>query len=194
MISFINGTLIQKTPTYVVVESGGFGLQIYIPLSSYNRIGEVGDSVHILSYLHVREDNLQLFGFATEEERELFKLLISVSGIGPRSAQGILSGCAAQDFKRAIINQDMQTLTSAPGVGKKTAERLVLELKDKVGESVKEAGYTAPAVSTHAQEAISALVTLGYKQSKAEEMVQFELKKDDSLSVEDILRFALRRS
>jgi len=194
VISFVKGTLIQKTPTYVIVENGGFGLQIYIPLSSYNRIGDEGEGVHILTYLHVREDNLQLFGFATEEERELFKMLISVSGIGPRSAQGILSGCAVKDFRQAIIHQDMQTLTSAPGVGKKTAERLVLELKDKIGESGKETGPAAPVMNTHAREAISALVTLGYKQSKAEEMVKFELQKDASLGVEDILRLALRRS
>ena len=193
MISFVKGTLVQKTPTFVVVESGGFGLQIFIPLSSYNRFGEVGDTIHVLSYLHVREDNLQLFGFATEEERELFKLLISVSGIGPRSAQGILSGCAVQEFKRAIVNQDMQTLTSAPGVGKKTAERLVLELKEKIGETGKETGTAVPVTGTNGEEAVTALITLGYKRTKAEEMVKFELHKDASLSVEDILRFALRR-
>src|SRR4030042_2453727 len=118
MISYIHGILVQKTPTFVVVEAGGVGYRLSIPLSSFQQVGETGDEVKVLSYLHAREDSVKLFGFASEEERDLFLHLITVSGVGPRVAQGILSGIRVQDCIRAIQDQDIATLTRAPGIGK----------------------------------------------------------------------------
>ena len=126
MIAHIRGLLTDKNPTHIVVDAGGVGFSIRIPLSSYRAFGDVGEEINVLCYLHAREDSLQLFGFATEQERELFQLLISVSGIGPRLAQGILSGMSVEDFKHALVNKDLIALTSAPGVGKKTFRQLEL--------------------------------------------------------------------
>ena len=192
MISYIRGKLVEKTPTYVIVETGGIGFKLEIPLSSFKALEDVGKAVKIRTYLHAREDILQLFGFATEEERELFQLLISVSGIGPRLAQGILSGISVSDFKVAIRNQDISKLTSAPGVGKKTAERLILELKEKIGEAKPDKSRIQFTMTPAGEEAILALISLGYKRSQAVEAVQKLLQKEPSLLVEDIIRRALQ--
>ena len=195
MIDHIRGLLTEKNPTHIVVDAGGVGFSVRIPLSSYRAFGEVGEEIKVLCYLHAREDSLQLFGFATEQERELFQLLISVSGIGPRLAQGILSGMSVADFKSALLNHDLIALTSAPGVGKKTAERLILELKEKVGE-VKIDRETAQVIgdSSVGEEAVMALVSLGYNRSKAQQLVQRVFHETDVKSVEDIIRQALKRS
>lgn len=194
MISYVSGKLIEKTPAYVVVETGGIGFQMWIPLSSYEALGDIGSAVRVLTHLHVREDVLQLFGFSSREEKDLFQVLITVSGVGPRLAQGILSGISVDEFKRAVRDQDIDTLTSAPGVGKKTAERLVLELREKIGEEKIE-GRILPTVgaATTADEAVSALVSLGYKRPKAQEKVQTVLRESPSFSVEEVIREVLRR-
>jgi Holliday junction DNA helicase RuvA len=193
MIEQIKGKLISKKPTHIVVENHGIGFKIAIPLSSYKLFGEPGEDINVLTHVHVREDILQLFGFATEEERSLFQLLISVSGIGPRVAQGILSGISTSDFKRAIARQDLVALTSAPGVGKKTAERLVLELREKIGDvdSMDEVGIGSVAESI-GEETILALVSLGYKRPQAQKAVQKILKGNEDLTLEKALRLTLR--
>jgi Holliday junction DNA helicase RuvA len=194
MISYVSGKLVEKTPAYVVVETGGVGFQMWIPLSSYEALGDIGSNVRVLTHLHVREDVLQLFGFSSQEERDLFQVLITVSGIGPRSAQGILSGISVDDFKRAVRDQDIGTLTSAPGVGRKTAERLVLELREKIGEEkLEDRMLLTKGAATTADEAVLALVSLGYKRSKAQEKVQMILRESPSLSVEEVIREVLRR-
>ena len=194
MIAYVRGKLTEKAPTHAVVETNGVGFKLFIPLSSYKALGDVGEDVRILAHLHAREDALQLYGFATEEERGLFLLLISVTGIGPRLAQGILSGISVDDFKRAVQNQDLEALMSAPGVGRKTAERLVLELREKV-EGVKSGPMGIfPVPTTQAgEEAVRALVSLGYKRSKAQAVVQGVLKEAPDLPVEEVIRRALRR-
>jgi holliday junction DNA helicase RuvA len=195
MISFISGTLRHKTPTLAVVETGGVGFRILIPVSSYAAIGEPGQTVRILTHLHVREDALQLYGFATEPERRLFLLLISVSGIGCKVAQGILSGITVADFERAVAGQDVAALTRIPGVGKKTAERLVLELKDKVGEEAlrESAGPPVSGAETKVEdEAVLALMSLGYKRSQAQDAVRKALGQDRSMPLEEAIRRALR--
>ena len=194
MISHVLGKLVEKTPAYVVVETGGVGFKIWIPLSSFQALGEIGDQVRVLTYLHAREDVLRLFGFATPEEKDLFQLLITVSGVGPRLAQGILSGISVEEFKRAVMDQDIGLLTSAPGVGKKMAERLVLELREKIGES-KSGGMAVSILSRTpaGEEAVQALVSLGYQRSRAEEVVRKVLQKETSLSVEEVIRRVLRR-
>jgi len=191
MISYIQGTLTQKTPTYVVVETHGVGFTLRIPLSSYKALGEVGENVRVLSYLHAREDALQLFGFATEEERELFQLLISVTGVGPRLAQGVLSGLAVEEFKQAVRRQDITALTSAPGVGKKTAERLILELREKIGEGERMGAFPA-GISPVGEEAVLALISLGYKHSQAQKAIQRVLQENASCTLEEVVRRALK--
>jgi Holliday junction DNA helicase RuvA len=194
MISYVRGKLVKKTPTYVVVETNGVGFKLRIPLSSFKTLGELGEEIRVLAHLHAREDALQLFGFASEEERDLFQLLISVAGIGPRSAQGILSGISVEEFKRAVMDQDVAALISAPGVGKKTAERLVLELKEKIGEKKKGEAAVPPFRTTPtAEEAIQAMISLGYKRSRAQEVIQRVIKEDISLPVEEVVRRALRQ-
>jgi Holliday junction DNA helicase RuvA len=194
MITQIKGKLIKKTPTYLVVETGGVGFKVWIPLSSFKKIGESGEDVKVLTHLHVREDILQLFGFATKEERHLFQLLISVSGVGPKLAQGILSGISVEAFEQAIRNEDLLNMTKIPGVGRKTAERLVLELREKIGE-VKEGKMGVPSVisSPVSEEAILALISLGYKRSRSEEAVQKVIQEDKTLSVEEVLRRVLMK-
>lgn len=194
MISFIRGKLIEKAPTHAVIETHGVGFKLWIPLSSYKALGEVGQEVRVLSYLHAREDALQLFGFATEAERSLFLLLISVSGVGPKLAQGILSGISVEAFERAVHHQDVEALTAAPGVGKKTAERLALELRDKISEPGSKDGEAQPAGTQPViEQAVLALMSLGYKRPRAKEMVQKILKGNPAVSVEEVIRQALQQ-
>lgn len=193
MIDQIKGKLIKKKPTYIVVETHGIGFKISIPLSSYKSIGNPEEEIHILTYLHVREDNLQLYGFATEDERQLFQLLISVSGIGPRVAQGILSGISTSDFRQAIMRQDLTALTMAPGVGKKTAERLILELREKIGdETLKVKEVPSSLSAAMGEEAILALVSLGYRRQQAQRAVQRVFQDHRDLTIEEVLRLALQ--
>ncbi|MCJ7813690.1 Holliday junction branch migration protein RuvA, partial [bacterium] len=192
MIDFIRGKLVKKNPTHVVIETNGIGFKLLVSLSSFEALGEVGNEISVLTYLHVREDMIQLFGFAREEERELFQLLISVTGIGPRSAQSILSGLSVEEFKQAVRNQDLTVLVSAPGVGKKTAERLILELKEKIGDS-KQIYTTMPQymINPVGEEAVLALISLGYKRVPVQEKIQRILQKESSLTVEELIRRAL---
>ncbi len=193
MIDFIRGKLVKKNPTYIVVETNGIGFKLSVSLFSFEALSEVGKEISVLTYLHVREDTIQLFGFAREEERELFQLLISVTGIGPRSAQNILSRISVEEFKKAVRNQDITVLISAPGVGKKTAERLILELKEKIGDS-KQIYTTIPqyTINPVGEEAVLALISLGYKRAPVQEKIQRILQKESSFTVEELIRRALR--
>src|SRR5690242_16724436 len=148
MIAHLRGTILEKHPNQVIVETTGVGYDIQIPVSTYTTLGDAGSSVTLRIHTHVREDALQLFGFATAEEKLVFKRLISVSGIGPKLAVTVLSGLPTSDLINAIRSGDVQKLVRIPGVGKKTAERMVLELKDKlvtVGAGAKDIAPVAPA-------------------------------------------------
>jgi holliday junction DNA helicase RuvA len=193
MIAFLSGKLAAKSPTWAVVETAGVGFLVFIPVSSFNALGPPGSDVRLLTHLHVREDALQLYGFATEAERRLFLLLISVTGVGPKLAQGILSGISVDEFEAAVRGQDAASLVKVPGVGRKTADRLVLELRDKIGEA-REAGPDMPAGMTPSveDEAVMALVSLGYKRSQAQEAVRKVLKTDPSAPLEETLKRSLR--
>ena len=195
MISYLSGTLSEKGPTHLIVDVGGVGFCVQVPLSTYERAGQVGQPIKILTYLNVREDALQLFGFLSEGERDLFGLLISVNGVGPQVAQKILSGVSVNDFKRFVAAGDGRRLTTIPGIGKKTAERLVVELRDRIGEvqGVEEErpGERRPAGRT--QEAILALVALGATQASAEKAVAAVVDEDGDLPVEQIIKRALRK-
>jgi Holliday junction DNA helicase RuvA len=195
MISYLSGTLAEKTPTHLIVDVGGVGFFVQVPLSTYERAGQVGQPIRVLTYLNVREDALQLFGFLTEGERDLFELLISVSGVGPQVAQKVLSGVSVNDFKRFVVAGDGRRLTTIPGIGKKTAERLVVELRDRVGEvrGVEDVGRKAGGPAGQAQEAILALTALGATQVAAEKAVASVLDEDDNLPVEQVIKRALRK-
>jgi Holliday junction DNA helicase RuvA len=196
MISSLSGTLASKSPTEVVVDVHGVGYSILIPVSTYERLGGLGSSVTLLTYLHVREDAMQLFGFATEEERTLFKLLLTVSGIGPKMGQAILSGISVSDFHRHLLQGNIAALTTVPGIGKKLAERLVLELREKVSKleiPLQQQPPSDPKIRIQ-DEAIHALMSLGYARAVAEKAVQLTARDTDGEgnSVESLVKGALK--
>ncbi len=173
MIARIHGRLLHKTTESVVVDASGVGYELYIPLSTYYNISEVDGTVTLYVYTHVKEDALQLYGFSSAEEKAVFSLLIGVSGVGPKLARNILSGIAVSELASALGDADKARLNSIPGVGAKTAERLILELKDKVSDLCKGGVVTAPApTDTVTDDVVSALGNLGYKPSQAEATVK----------------------
>ncbi len=195
MISYVRGTLVEKTPARIIVESGGVGYEILVPLSSYDVIGDVGSEVKVYTHFHVREDSHTLFGFATPEERKLFQMLISVSGIGPRSALTILSGVSVKDFCEAIAGEQVDFLTAISGVGRKTAQRLIVELKNRIAEERVRIGVGGRKVGrqTLISEAVQALVSLGFPRASARRAVEKCMSEaDGELDVEELIRGALR--
>ena len=191
MIAQLRGRLLKKEPQEAVVDVGGVGYRVTIPLSTFYRIGEPGSELTLLTHTHVREDALALFGFLTPVERALFERLIAVSGVGPKLAVGVLSGIEAPDLVTALRASDIARLTRIPGVGKKTAERLVLELKDKLQDLPSSA--TAPtAPGGAADDIVSALVHLGYSRPEAERAAERAMREHSEGRFEDLLRFALQ--
>lgn len=192
MIAQLRGRLLRKEPQEAVIDVGGVGYRVTIPLSTFYRIGEPGAEVTLLTHTHVREDALALFGFLTPVEQALFERLIAVSGVGPKLAVSVLSGIEAEELVAALRSSDLARLTRIPGVGKKTAERLVVELKDKM-QDLPSAEAAAPAVPRAAtDDLVSALVHLGYSQPEAERGVERALREHGEGRFEDLLRFALR--
>lgn len=194
MIEHIKGTVVSKEPTRVVIDVNGVGYGLSIPLSTYTRLAGKGCVQGLWSWLHVRDDALQLFGFHTEEEREIFKLLINVSGVGPRMALGIISALTAKDFIEAVRNSDIALLVSIPGIGKKKAERLLLELKDKVGEDEAPGGEQSGGAAGNAvKDAAAALVSLGCGHPEAAAAVRKAAAKlGNDPELEDIIKESLR--
>ena len=190
MIARLRGTVVEKMPTRVVLEVGGVGYEVHVPLSSFSAVGDAGSDLTLHVHTHVREDVLQLFGFASPLEQTLFERLITVSGIGPRLALAVLSGLAPSELVQAIAGADLARLTSIPGVGRKTAERIVLELKDKL------AGIGLPHAAGDAvgprEDLVSALVNLGYHRPAAEKAVEQALKSAPGTDFQQALRHALR--
>jgi holliday junction DNA helicase RuvA len=189
MIAHLRGRVLEKHPTRVIVETAGVGYELHVPLSSFSAIGEPGSDVALRVHTHVREDAIQLFGFATSLELSLFDRLIAVSGIGPRLALSLLSGIAPSELVQAVATSDVGRLVSIPGVGKKTAERIILELKDKLG-GVTPSG--ASAADTTRADLVSALVNLGYHRPAAEKAVDHAIKVAPAGGFEQALRSALR--
>ena len=173
MIAFLRGSLLEKHPTQVIIETHGVGYEVTIPVSTFSVLPDPPSTATLRVYTHVREDALQLFGFATIEEKALFEKLISVSGIGPKLAITVLSGLAAADLVSAIRGGSIERLTRVPGIGKKTAERLIVELRDKL-DSLAPSGVAVgkmplePALSDLDQDVLSALVNLGAAKPQAE--------------------------
>jgi Holliday junction DNA helicase RuvA len=202
MISHLSGTLLAKHATSVIIDVGGVGYEVTIPVTTFYDLGEPNSPVRLNVYTHVREDALQLFGFRTLRERELFTLLISVSGIGPKSAVAMLSGMSADEIVTAIRTNNYARLTSIPGVGRKTAERLVIELRDKmVGlsspalEQELAAGGGAAPQSEDAlrEDTLAALTQLGFPRPAAEKAITSAIQDGGELSVETLLRRSLRQ-
>ena len=201
MIAHLSGTLLAKQATSVILDVGGVGYEVTIPVTTFYDLEDPGSQVQLRVYTHVREDALQLFGFRTSRERELFTLLISVSGIGPKSGIAMLSGMSADEIVTAIRTNNLARLTSIPGVGKKTAERVVIELRDKMAalsSPALEEGLAAPVAGEPQSEdalredTLSALVNLGYQRAAAEKAITQAMQEGGDLSVEILLRRSLR--
>lgn len=196
MIAHLRGTILEKHPNQVILETAGVGYDIQIPVSTYTTLGETGSTTTLRIHTHVREDALQLFGFSTAEEKLVFERLIGVSGIGPKLAVTVLSGLATPDLIAAIRSGDVQKLVRIPGVGKKTAERMVLELKDKlvaIGAASKD---TAPATAASAMDALeedvlSALLNLGCARPAAEDAIHKAKKNGAPRDFEPLFRASL---
>ena len=196
MITHLHGQLAETSPTRVVVDCHGVGYEVFIPVSSYAKLPAGGAEVKLLIYHHVngQDGTQQLFGFATPEERAMFLLLISISGIGPKLACNILSSASLTGLRNAIATGDTQTLSSLRGIGKKTAERLVVELKDKVGEAAGGTGSAPVSQDPKQADAIAALVSLGYKPADAQKAVAaVGPAAAADVTVEELVRAALRR-
>ena len=194
MITHVRGKLEHKAPTRVVVEVGGIGYELAIYLATFGQLPEAGAEVQLLTHHHIREDRQDLFGFADERERELFRLLIGVSGIGPVLAQTVLSGMAVRDLQEAIFYERVKELTGIKGIGKKTAERMIIELKDKVElGSGAAAAAGAPGASRAVEEAVLALSALGIASLAARQAVQRVVEKEGTeLTTQQLIKRALQ--
>lgn len=196
MITFLHGTLIEKQPARVVLEVGGVGYEVFVPLSTFERLPPSGAPCRLLVHDHIREDAHLLFGFATEGEREMFDLLIGINGIGPRTALSALSGLSVQELRRAIAEGDVKRLTTVSGIGRKLAERMVVELRDRLGPPEASAAAVSPTDDQlRLRDAILALMALGYKEGEARRMVQHAVAgaPTDSLDLKEVIRRALAR-
>lgn len=194
MIGFLNGKLITKTPPLLVLDVQGVGYEIEAPMTTFYNLPAIGEQIKLYTHLVVREDAHILFGFSIETDRVLFRTLIKVNGVGPKLALTILSGLSAEDFHHCITDNNVQALVRLPGVGKKTAERLIIEMRDRLPDlnttkSGQTGGVPSSLVNNAKQEAISALVALGYKAQDASKMVQ---NISSNNSCEDIIRLALQ--
>jgi len=202
MIAFLSGTVLSKQATTAIIDVGGVGYEVAIPLSTFYELGDVGTAAQLRIYTHVREDTLQLYGFKTARERQLFLHLISVNGVGPGLAIKLLSGMNADELVASIRTNNLARLVSVPGVGRKTAERLVVDLRDKIAalstpameQEFAAKGATGARIPEDAMrdDAISALANLGYQKSAAEKAVKTAIDEGGDLSVELVLRRSLR--
>jgi holliday junction DNA helicase RuvA len=196
MIAFLRGRVHDKQPNRVTVDVGGVGYEVHVPLSTFYNVGDEGEDVSLRVYTHVREDALQLYGFLTDLERQLFERLIGISGIGPKLAIVVLSGMETRELLTAVQRADVARLTTIPGIGKKTAERIVLELKDRLTQIAVPAatGPAAPPSSADQlrTDLLSALLNLGYHRQQAEKAIDATVASNPNASFEHAVRTALR--
>jgi Holliday junction DNA helicase RuvA len=197
LIAYLEGKLVEKNPTLLILEVNGVGYAVNIPVSTYGSLVETGQMVKILTYQHVREDELKLYGFSTKPEKELFELLIAVNGVGPRMALSILSCISVQEFQRSVLQEDLDVLTAISGVGKKKAQRLIVELKEKLGkvdlgerkDFREEEAILTPAVD----EAALALISLGYTKVDARKALDKVTEQArEALPVEELIKRVLK--
>ncbi|MFV0387621.1 MAG: Holliday junction branch migration protein RuvA [Pyrinomonadaceae bacterium] len=197
MISYLSGKLIVKAANTAIIDVGGVGYEATIPLTTFYELGEIGDDATLRIYTYVREDALQLFGFNAEAEKVLFLKLISVSGIGPKVAIAMLSGMGADEIVLAIRTENLALLTSLPGVGKKTAERIVIELRDKldsidVRDDLQKTKVANKGDNAILDDTLSALVNLGYQQNAASKALKKAVDEDTEMTVQKLLRRSLQ--
>ncbi|MDH5516728.1 MAG: Holliday junction branch migration protein RuvA [Gammaproteobacteria bacterium] len=197
MIGRLSGQIVQKQPPELLIDVNGVGYEVSAPMSTFYALPELGENVILHTHMVVREDAQLLYGFSSESERTLFRLLIKINGVGPKLAITILSGIATDDFIRCIHDNDAAALVSLPGIGKKTAERLIVELKDKIGaeaetgaDSISTAAMSSANSGSALSDAVSALISLGYKANDASRMVRSI--DTEGLNTEDIIRQSLQ--
>ena len=191
MIGHLKGTLVSKQPPGLTLEVAGVGYEIEAPMSTFYRLPETGETLTLLTHFLVRDDAQLLYGFATEAERSLFRNLLKVSGVGARIALGILSGISAEGFRRSVFERDLVTLTRIPGIGRKTAERLILEMTDRLEPPGTNAPETVEGATQAEGEARSALLALGYRPAEVSRM--FKNLDTSAMSSEQLIREALKR-
>jgi Holliday junction DNA helicase RuvA len=198
MYEYLSGKIVRKSPTHLVLEVGGIGFELSIPISTFHSLAKVGEEARIMTHFLVREDNHQLYGFGTDEERSIFRLLLSVTGIGPKMALAVLSGIGTSELRKAIVEGSLPTLTAISGIGRKTAERLIVELREKILllEPKAQAAVLArsPIDERLIEDSLQALISLGYRRNDARRAVQKVLSEKDggSYSVEDLIRASLK--
>ncbi len=197
MIARLTGKIVYKSPEFTIIDVNGMGYQVFVPLSTFYELPDDGAAVSLHTYTHVREDTLQLYGFHTMAEKSMFMCLTGISGIGPKLAVNILSGSPIADLEAAIATGDAVRLTRIPGVGKKTAERMVVELRDQIGKKMAAPSYAGVARKDEEDklysDAVSALVNLGYKRPAAEHAIDRVRQGDEiTLSLEELLKQALK--
>ena len=190
MFDYIIGKIVNKTPTRLIVEAGKFGFTVLIPLSTFNKLGKIGAEVKLLLSPQIRPESWSLYGFYSEEERSIFNMLLTVAGVGPKSALAALSAMSVQQLCQAIVEGDMDRISLTPGIGKKTAQRISLELKDKVKALTIEGGELIHLQDDY-EEAALALTALGYNRLQAEKAVNRVMKEGGAEKIEDIIRKAL---
>lgn len=196
MIAYIDGKLTYKDPTYVIIDVGGVGYQIKISLNTYSKLQE-GERCKLFTFLHIKEDAHTLYGFSDPAEKSIFLSLISISGVGPGTGLMIVSSLSVQEIQKAIVREDVRTIQMVKGIGAKTAQRIVLELKDRFRKEnpLETAGMGAASHNTNRNEALSALVTLGFAKNIAEKTLDTIIKREgNELTVEQLIKFALKSS
>jgi holliday junction DNA helicase RuvA len=196
MIVRLTGTIVSKHPTEVVVDVNNVAYAAAVPVSTSSVLGDPGDSVQLLTYMHVREDAIQLFGFATDDERDTFRLLLTVNGIGPRMALAVLSGITVAELRTHIATGNAAALTAIPGIGRKIADRLVMELKDRVARAATAGAQGGESQRGSRQEALAALLSLGFQKTAAEKAIRDALLASPEAgdSVEKLVRASLRHA
>lgn len=198
MISYLKGKITHKTPTTIILDVNNVGFELQVSVNCSRQLGDPGETITIVTYLHVREDILQLFGFISPEERNIFMNLISTSGIGPKKALAILSGSLAEDVQRYIVQEDLPALMSLSGIGKRTAQRLILELKEKLKPAAEvqdiSTGLAVSSKRTVTEEAILALISLGYTPASAQTAIKSIIEKGgENIGLEELITRALRK-
>lgn len=192
MIGYITGKIISKKPTQSLIDVNGIGYLINTSINTFEKIGDNGEQISLHTYLSVKEDSLTLYGFYNISEKELFEILIKVSGVGPKLAQGILSGISSAEFKDAISNSNVSRLVAIPGVGKKTAERMMIELRDKIDKVSESDSKLSSETFTVKDDAVAALIGLGYNQKTADKIIRSLLEENPTLTIEDLIKESLK--
>lgn len=192
MIGYITGKIISKKPTQSLIDVNGLGYLVNTSINTFDKICDVGEQISLYTFLSVKEDSLTLYGFYTISEKELFEILISINGVGPKLAQGILSGISSAEFKDAISNSNVSRLVAIPGVGKKTAERMLIELRDKIDKVSESDSKLSSETFTIKDDAVAALIGLGYNQKTADKIIRSLLEENPTLTIEDLIKESLK--